>query len=79
MKEKYRKLTPREEEFTKELIELLRKYDASITIGNEAMLIDVEEASEEPIYLPDEVLGDNDRLDLYLENSMKSNDKFFYD
>lgn len=72
----YRKMTSKEENFVKYLSVLLRKYQAGIMIDEEAILIDVENDSEEPLYLPQKAIESYRDAERFLEESRKSEFSF---
>lgn len=72
----YRKMTPKEENFVKDLSGILKKYQAGIMINKEAIVIDVENASEEPLYLPLKAIESYQDAEKYLEKSRISESSF---
>ncbi|WP_302462029.1 hypothetical protein [Phocaeicola plebeius] len=72
----YRKMTSKEENFVKDLSGLLKKYQAGIMIDKEAIVIDVENASEEPLYLPLEAIESYQDAERFLGESRISEFSF---
>lgn len=72
----YRKMTSKEENFVKDLSRLLRKYQAGIMINKEAIVIDVENTSEEPLYLPLKAIESHQDAERFLGESRISESSF---
>ena len=70
----YRKMTSKEENFVKDLSVLLKKYQAGIMIDKEAIV--VENASEEPLYLPLEAIESYQDAERFLGESRISEFSF---